>query len=111
MTQIAWDSLPPEAQEYISSGIGLMYLEQLLRRIPIEVAEVVAALERERDEEGRDVPDEILDAIARLEGQQTYSIQGYRRYEGIVKPHGNSARIQMPSGEIGKRVEVIVLDP
>jgi hypothetical protein len=111
MTQIAWDSLPPEAQEYISSGIGLMYLEQTLRRIPIEVAEVVAALERERDVEGRDVPNEIVDAIARLEGQQTYSIQGYRRYEGIVKPHGNSARIQMPSGEIGKRVEVIVLDP
>ena len=111
MTQIAWDSLPPEAQEYISSGIGLMYLEQLLRRVPIEVAELVAALERERDEEGRDVPDEIVDAIARLEGQRTYSVRGYRRYEGVVKPHGNSARIQMPSGEIGKRCTVIMQDP
>jgi hypothetical protein len=111
MTQIAWDSLPPEAQEYISSGIGLMYLEQLLRRVPIEVAELVAALERERDEEGRDVPDEVIEGIARLEGRQTYSVPGHRIYEGVVKSHGNSARVQMPAAEIGKRVKVIVQDP
>lgn len=111
MTQITWDSLPPEARGYIGSGIGLLYLEQILRRVPVEVSEVVAALERERDVEGRDVPDEVIEGIARLEGQQTFSVQGYRTYEGTVKPHGNSARVQMPAAEIGKRCTVIVQDP
>lgn len=111
MTQITWADLPLAAQEYIGSGIGLLYLEQILRRVPVEVSEVVAALERERDEEGRDVPDEIIEGIARLEGQQTYSVPGHRIYEGVVKSHGNSARVQMPAAEIGKRVRVIVQDP
>lgn len=89
----------------------LRYLEQILRRVPLEVGEVVAVLERERDVGGRAVPDGIIEEIARMEGRQTYTIQGYRIYDQTVKAHGNSGRIQMPAAEIGKRAKIIILDP
>lgn len=42
---------------------------------------------------------------------QTFTIDGYRKYEGVVKKHGNSGRVQMSKEEIGKRCTVIVQDP
>lgn len=42
---------------------------------------------------------------------QTYSVDGYRKYERIAKAHGNSARILLPASELGKRIVAIVQDP
>lgn len=43
--------------------------------------------------------------------KMTIEVEGFQVIEKIVKAAGNSGRVYVPNGWVGKRVKVVLLDP
>lgn len=89
--QDAWEALPIPRDEVPEDLVG---------------AEDLAALRRIADGEG--VPLRLRWAAP---APDLYQIMGYEVFERVAKRQGNSAMVQVPAGDVGKRFKIVRIDP